>query len=148
MTGPVAPPELVSPERATAHTLGPGTVVVLVAGGLAFGVAAGFLQAVTMAVGDVAVPVGVIVMLAALLAFVRALVHTYDRRMAGVWFFAGWAVASLALAVPWPGGDIVIGDDLTAKIYLFGGAILASAAANVPARLRPTGPDAEVRDGT
>lgn len=140
MAGPVVAGEPHSPDRATAVRLGVGTALVLVVGGLVFGVLGAFLQAVTITLGSVTIPVGLVVVLAALLAFLRALVHTFDRRLAAVWFFAGWAIASVASAIPWPGGDIVLGDSTTAKIYLFGGAILASAAANLPARLRPAPP--------
>lgn len=137
MAEPAVPAAAFSPERSTVPRLGPFRAVGLVLGGVGFAFIGGFLQALTWTAGSVTLPVGLVVVFAALLAFVRALVHRYDRRMAGVWFAAGWLFASIALAVPWPGGDIVLGDNTTAKVYLFGGAVLVAMAANLPARLRP-----------
>ncbi len=115
--------------------VGIGTALVLAVGGVVLGLFGGFLQAWTVTVGGIAVPVGLILVLATLVAVVRALVHAFSTRRAGVAFFAGWVIVSVVLAVPTPGGDIVIALNTLALVYLFGGVIIGSMAANLPARL-------------
>lgn len=118
-------------------TLGVGTALILAFGGVILGLFGGFLQAWTVAVGGVAVPIGLILVLATLLASIRALIHAFDKRRAGVMFFLGWVIVSVILALPTSGGDIVIARDGLAIAYLAIGVIVGSAAANLPARLRP-----------
>lgn len=127
-----------SPHRGNeAVRIGIGSAIVLVLTGAVIGLVGGFLQAVTVTVAGIALPVGVVVVVLALIATIRAVIHVFDRRWAGVWVFLGWVVVSALLAYQWPGGDVVIAREPTAMVYLFGGALLASAAANLPARLRP-----------
>ncbi len=120
--------------------VGIGTAVVLALGGVVLGVFGGFLQAWTFPLGGVVVPVGFVLTLGCLVACIRALIHAFDTRKAGIAFFLGWVVSSVLLALPTSEGDIVIARDGLAVAYLFGGVVLGSACANVPARLRP--PDA------
>lgn len=116
--------------------LGVGSAVVLALGGVVLGVFGAFLQAYTVTLGSVAIPVGAVVLLACLVACIRALVHSFESRAAGAAFFLGWVVASVVLAIPTAGGDIVIALTPVAVGYLFAGVVIGSACANVPARLR------------
>jgi hypothetical protein len=125
----------------TAHLSIPMGVLVLLAGGV-LGLFGGFLQAVAPRIGGVPIPVGAVLVVATLVACIRALIHHYDSRRPGVLLLLGWLVVSVALALPWPGGDVVIGQGAVALGYLFGGVVMASAAANIPARLRPREPSA------
>lgn len=129
-TGPPVPSR--GPTR-----LGVGSAIVLVFGGVVLGLFGGFLQAWTVPVAGWDVPVGLALVLACLIAGIRALVHLFDARRAGVAFFVGWVVTSVVLAIPTTEGDIVIAPDGLAIVYLFLGVIAGSAAANLPARLRP-----------
>lgn len=117
--------------------LGVPTALVLAFGGVVLGAFGGFLQAWTIPVGDFRLPIGLLLTLACLIACIRAVIHAFATRKAGVAFFIGWAVVSVILALPTSEGDIVIGRTTLAVVYLFGGVVLGSAAANIPARLRP-----------
>lgn len=120
--------------------VGVGTALVLAFGGVILGLFGGFLQAWTVALGGVTVPIGMVLTLATLLAAIRALIHAFDQRRAGVLFFLGWVISSVILAIPSEGGDIVIARDGLAIAYLAIGVIAGSMAANLPARLRPVEP--------
>lgn len=115
--------------------LTPANAVVLVLGGVVLGLFGGFLAAVTVTVSGMELPIGLVVVLATLVSCIRAAVHLFAVRRAGVLFLVGWAVATVALALPGPGGDVAIAANAVAMIYLFGGVIVGTACANVPASL-------------
>lgn len=125
------------PESEPSARVGVGTALVLAFAGVILGLFGGFLQAWTVSVGGVALPIGLVLTLATLLAIIRAVIHAFDQRRAGVAFFIGWVVTSVILALPTESGDIVIARDGLAIAYLAIGVIAGSAAANLPARLRP-----------
>lgn len=104
-------------------------------GGLVLGVLGAFIQAARWMVGDVVLPWGTIVTLAALVVAVRAGVALLGSRVGGVLVFAGWLVATVVFATktPWS-GDLIIATGSWQFVYLFGGLILGSAAATVAAR--------------
>lgn len=112
--------------------------ITLLLGGVVLGLFGGFLQAYTVPLAGVDVPVGLIFVLATVFACLRAVIHLFDKRRAGVLVLVGWLVATVALALPGPGGDIAIGANALALIYLFGGVIAGTAIVNVPAHLRPS----------
>lgn len=132
-----APDAALDPAPTQQAVFGVGTALVLAFGGVILGLFGGFLQAWTVSLGGVAVPVGLVLVLATLVATIRALIHAFDKRRAGVVFFLGWVITSVLLALPTSGGDIVIARDGLAIAYLAIGVIAGSAAANLPARLRP-----------
>lgn len=68
---------------------GVGTALVLVFGGVILGLFGGFLQAWSVSVAGIAVPIGWVLVIATLLASIRALIHAFDKRRAGVVFFLG-----------------------------------------------------------
>ncbi len=119
---------------------GPGLLLFL--GGVVLGLVGAFLQAVTVSVGDLALPVGLVVMLAALFASLRMVIHLYGLRRAGVVVLVGWTLATLVLALPGPGGDVAIPGTsegvggIYALVYLLGGVVFGTACVNVPAQLR------------
>lgn len=115
------------------NRFGVGSAVVVAIGGVVVGLFGAFLQAVTVGW----FPVGALLVLSCLVACIRALVHLFDARRAGVCFFLGWVVASIVLALPTAGGDVVIARDGVAMGYLFVGVVIGTACCNVPARLRP-----------
>lgn len=115
------------------HHFGVGSAIVVAVGGVVIGLFGGFLQAVTLGW----FPAGALLVLTCLVACIRALIHLFGSRRAGLCFFLGWAVASVVLALPTAGGDIVIARNAVAMGYLFVGVVLGTACCNVPARLRP-----------
>lgn len=130
-----------SPDRSTTHRLTwPNVVLVLFLGAL-LGLFGGFLQAVVVRIGSVPVPMGAVLVLACLVAAIRAVIHMFDTRRAGVSLLLGWLASSVLLALPGPGGDVVLTSQPQALGYLFGGVVLGTAAANIPARLRPPAPE-------
>ena len=139
MTAPEAVP-VEGPAQDEGPSLGVPSAVVLAVAGVVLALFGGFLQAWTVAVAGWSVPVGLVLTLATLVVTIRALVHTFQTRRAGVAFFVGWVVVSVLLALPTPGGDIVIAANTLALVYLFGGVVVGSMAANLPVRLRPAHP--------
>lgn len=136
MTAPEAAPKPGDPSVATPR-LGVVTAVVLAFAGVVLGLFGGFLQAWTIPVLGWQAPVGLVLVLATLVAVIRALVHAFGTRRAALAFFVGWVVVSVLLALPTSAGDIVIASSPIALVYLFGGVVIGSMAANLPARLRP-----------
>ena len=120
--------------------IGPGIVLFLA--GTVFGLLGAFLQAVTVNIGEVVLPVGLILILATLFASLRMVIHIYGLRRAGVVVLIGWTVATVILSLPGPGGDVAIPGlseglgGIYAIIYLLGGVVFGTACVNVPAHLR------------
>ena len=120
--------------------IGPGIVLFLA--GTVFGLLGAFLQAVTVNIGEVVLPVGLILILATLFASLRMVIHIYGLRRAGVVVLIGWTVATVILSLPGPGGDVAIPGPsegvggIYAIIYLLGGVVFGTACVNVPAQLR------------
>lgn len=110
-----------------------GAIVVC---GAVLGLFGGFVQAVRLDVVGIAVPIGAALVLAGLVATERALVHAWGRRTPAVGWFTGWLAATVLLAVPLPGGDVVIGAGAVSMFYVFGGAVAGAVAASLPDRLR------------
>ncbi|MDZ7578417.1 MAG: DUF6113 family protein [Candidatus Nanopelagicales bacterium] len=106
-------------------------------GGAALGLLGGFVQAIGVNLSGVQIPVGLVLVLAALVATQRALVHSWESRTPAAAWFVGWIVMTLVLALPLPGGNVVIAEGAVPIVYLFGGAVLGAAAASLPARIRP-----------
>lgn len=138
MTSPEAVPTE-EPSKVDGPRLGAPSAVVLALAGVVLALFGGFLQAWTVTVFGWSAPLGLVLTLATLVVTIRALVHTFQTRRAGVAFFVGWVVVSVLLALPTPSGDIVIAANTLALVYLFGGVVVGSMAANLPVRLRPAG---------
>lgn len=110
----------------------------LLAGGL-LGVVLAFWQAARTTLGSVSIPWGAITAVVILVAVVRIAVNALDSRWAGAAVFAGWLLATIAMATktPWA-GDLVVSTGGRQMVYLLGGVVAGSAAANIRSRRRAT----------
>lgn len=113
------------------------TYVWTLLGGLLLGLVGGFLQAVDVTIGSLSVPIWAVVVLAAMVVTTRAITTVYGSRKPAFSWFLGWMVATLLLALTLPGGDQVISDGAVQMFYLFGGVVIGSAVASLPAQMRP-----------
>ena len=117
-----------------------GTVLAyssLIAAGFVVGVAGSFVQAVTIQVGPISVPIGLIGVLAAtaLVFFAGAWL---DHRPIGVLLPAlAWLLGVFPFTIKRPEGDLVLSGDLYSYGYLLLGAALAVLAAMYPGRSSP-----------
>jgi len=106
----------------------------LVVAGFVVGVAGSFIQAVTIEVGPVSVPIGLFGALAAtgLVFFAGA---RLDHRPIGVLLPAlAWLLGVFPFTIKRPEGDLVLTGDLNSYGYLLLGAALAVLAAMYPVR--------------
>ncbi|HKE51838.1 MAG TPA: DUF6113 family protein [Actinomycetes bacterium] len=118
----------------------------LVVAGFVLGVAGSFLQAVTIQVGPVPVPIGLIGALAATgsVFFAGAWL---DHRPIGVLLPAlAWFLGVFPFTVERPEGDLVLSGDLRSYGYLVFGAVLAVLAAMYPGRRSPSGRTQSIRE--
>jgi hypothetical protein len=109
----------------------------LIAAGFVVGVAGSFVQAVTIQVGPISVPIGLIGVLAAtaLVFFAGAWL---DHRPIGVLLPAlAWLLGVFPFTIKRPEGDLVLSGDLYSYGYLLLGAALAVLAAMYPGRRVP-----------
>jgi Family of unknown function (DUF6113) len=109
----------------------------LVVAGFVVGVAGSFLQAVTIQVGPISVPIGLVGMLAATgLVFLGG--AWLDHRPIGVLLPAlAWLLGVFPFTIKRPEGDLVLSGDLYSYGYLLLGAALAVLAAMYPGRRVP-----------
>jgi hypothetical protein len=133
-----------APAPRTRARLG-GWALALLPAGFLFGLIGGFLQEHRLVLGQVAVPWASVLVIATLVAVVRAASQEFGSRTGGGLFFTGWALATVLMALPNPSGDLIFSPSLAAYAYLGAGAILGSAAAAWPLHLGPDAPP-EVRD--
>lgn len=106
--------------------------VVLVAIGGLFGAVGAFLQAVQVQIGGVSVPVGVILVLAALVPLARACAWWADSRWGAFLFSVGWLGASLLMATTTPGGDLVLAAGTRQMAYVIGGSLVLAITCTFP----------------
>jgi len=107
--------------------------------GVWVGVAGAFLQATRLVVG-ITIPVGLVLMLSALIVLIRALIEATNTRWAGWLAFAGWLATTVLFAAEMPSGSLVISAGDRQMAYLVGGVILGAAAATIPPIARLRGP--------
>ncbi|MHB1614199.1 MAG: DUF6113 family protein [Actinomycetes bacterium] len=100
--------------------------------GLLTGIAGSFFQAATVTVGDVGLPLGLVVsLLASGLAFgIPGLVR--HRRISSALALAAWLVAVIVLSLPRAEGDLVLTAGTMSYAWLFGGTLIGGAAAVWP----------------
>lgn len=119
--------------------------LVILPGAFAFGVIAAFLQEVGFFVAGIRIPIGALFMVATLVSLTRALNLAFRGRTAGLLWYLGWLAATILAALPTNSGDVVFLGDISALIYLIGGAVLGAAAAAWPPDLAQAGqPESEV----
>lgn len=107
-------------------------IIPLLPAGFVFGLIGGFVQEHRFLVGGIEVPWASLLLIAALVAAVRALSLNLETRKAGILFFVGWLVATALMALPNPSGDVVFSADWGTYLYLGGSALLGAAAAAWP----------------
>ncbi len=105
--------------------------------GFALGVVGGFLQQLRLDVGAVSVPWATALLVATLVAAIRALSLNVATKLAGGAFYAGWLIATALLALPNPSGDAIFTDDLGSLAYLLAGSVVGAGAAAWPLLLDP-----------
>ena len=104
--------------------------------GLGVGIIGSFVQAtraiVPMPWGQVVVPWGMILVLVTVILVIRGAAWLTGSRAGGWALFAGWLVATVAMAAESPSGDLAISGGGRQMTYLLGGVILGAAAATFP----------------
>lgn len=107
--------------------------------GLAAGITGAFLQNVTVHVGPVRLPLGLLLALgglAGLLVLTGFVTHSRYALLAPA---AGWLVPAFAFSVPRPEGDLIVTSSLTGYGFLLGGSIVIGLALAVPFEARLSG---------
>ena len=99
--------------------------LVLVVAGIALGGAGGFLHLMRLDVAGVRLPLALVALLAVLLVLVWA-GGLGGGRPAAALVAGGWLVATVALAFPGPGGDLVVTGTALSLAYLVGGMVVAA----------------------
>lgn len=125
----------------------PLQALALVAGGLLLGVFSGLTSTARIMVGTVAIPVGLVVTIAALVPIVRACAWAVQSQWGALLVGVGWLASTLALGTQWPSGDFLLGSDRKTMIYVSAATMLLTAASVFPliARDEPAASGQEVR---
>ena len=104
--------------------------------GLLIGVLGSFVQAdrwvVAVPWGILAVPWGMVSVLLTLVICIRGAAWLVLSRWGGGLLFAGWLLATLAMATQTPSGDLAISAGARQWTYLLGGVVMGAAAVTFP----------------
>lgn len=100
--------------------------------GLVMGVVGAFLQAVRVSLLGWTIPVGLGITLILLLVLIRSVIEATDARWTGWLVVAGWLIATVVYAAEMPSGSLIISAGGRQMAYLFGGVVIAAAAATIP----------------
>jgi hypothetical protein len=111
---------------------GRSVLLFLVPAGFVLGLLSGFLQEHRITIGSIGIPWATFLVIAALIASIRAVSLNTGTRMAGALLYAGWLIATAMLALPNPSGDVVFTNDVGSLSYLLAGSVLGAAAAAWP----------------
>jgi hypothetical protein len=95
--------------------------------GLLAGCAGSFLQEGVLRVAGTALPVGVVAALALTVCVVAGAGRRLASRTGAAAALAGWMVATIAVSLPRPEGDVVVAADVAGFVWLYGGALLGGA---------------------
>ncbi|MFY9209300.1 MAG: DUF6113 family protein [Candidatus Nanopelagicales bacterium] len=108
--------------------------------GFAIGVTGAFIQAQrwVLSIGDfiIVIPWGTAVILIAIVVVTRLATVAVGTRWAGWLFFSGWLAFTVILAAETSSGDLAISSGARQMVYLFGGIVLGTATATLPAAFR------------
>jgi hypothetical protein len=114
----------------------PTSPVVAYAGAFVAGFALGLVGAIVAAsriiVRGVTVPVGLVLVLAAVLAVARGMAWFSGSRRGAAFVALGWVLPTLAYLLFSPGGDVLLPDVARTTWYLLGSAVLLVAAMAFP----------------
>lgn len=119
-------------------------LLLLLPAGFVLGVLGAFLQEHRITIGSIDIPWATFLVIAALIASIRAVSLNLGTRLAGALLYAGWLIATALLALPNPSGDLVFTNDVGALSYLLAGSVLGAAAAVWPLFLDLPGASAPV----
>lgn len=109
--------------------------------GLAVGTVTAFTQAHRFVIGAVVLPWGVVVSLIIVLILIRGAAWFSLSRAGGWMVFIGWIVATVALSLETPSGDVAISGGNRQLAYLIIGAVAGAAAAALPLPVHTTDAD-------
>ena len=127
MTGPGA----AAPGRHTAYA-SPVRIAASLVLGLFLGMVGALVQSYVVYVGDTALPIGMVLVLLALLPIARACAWWTGSRWGATAFTAGWLSATLVMSTTTSGGDLVLTSGTRQMAYLVLGTMLLSAASGYP----------------
>lgn len=103
---------------------------------LLLGVGLGILGAIVAAarwhLGSLTIPVGLVVVLAALPPIARAAAWWVTSRLGALAVGGGWLVATLVLGSTSPSGDVLLVNNWQSIAYLSGGSLILAACASLP----------------
>jgi peptidoglycan/LPS O-acetylase OafA/YrhL len=124
-------------------------VLFLLLMGVAIGCLGAFVQEETFSFdvmwGTLTVPLGMIIVLAALTSSIRAGAWGSKTRL-GAWsIFAGWLIATIAFSAKNESGDLIITSGPREIVYVLAGVILGAFAATLPVRKESADPMASVK---
>lgn len=109
--------------------------------GIAVGTVTAFTQAHRFVIGTVVLPWGVVVSLIIVLIVIRGATWLSMSRVGGWMVFIGWLVATVALSLETPSGDVAISGGNRQLAYLIIGAVAGAAAAALPLPVNSTNVD-------
>lgn len=99
--------------------------------GVGVSIAGGFLQAATSKI-YITIPWGILVYLFIFLYSIRYIRLTTDSRIFVITYGVGWLVIALLMSTKLLAGDLVLTNNLLAKIYLLGSVIILGAMSSLP----------------
>lgn len=117
--------------------------------GVAIGCLGAFVQEETFSFdvlwGTLTVPLGMVIVLAALTSSIRAGAWGSKTRI-GAWaIFAGWLIATVAFSAKNASGDLIITSGTREIVYVLAGVILGAFAATLPVRKETVDPMAPAK---
>jgi Family of unknown function (DUF6113) len=115
----------------------------LAASGAVVGIVGAFVQAISLSIGGVRMPIGAVVAVTMTTVAVRAGARLVHQRAGAIAVAAGWVVTVLWMSVfPTSEGDIILASSTSALMYVYGGVLLAAFAAAFPVRPAASGSEA------
>lgn len=105
--------------------------------GLVIGVVGAFVQAQRYLLDTFPIPWGMVLSLVVLTIAIRGGVWLVMSRVGGWAVFAGWLIATVALAAETNSGDIALSGGGRQMTYLIAGVMLGAAAATIKVSVRP-----------
>ena len=114
-------------------------VLVLVALPLGFvlGLATGFIQAISLDIFGIDLPVGIVLAVGLLVFCLRAMNLAMGSRYGGLVMGFGWLIATVAGSFKTTAGDIVLPADVTTFAYLITAGLLGAATLTWPVKKAP-----------
>jgi type IV secretory pathway VirB3-like protein len=99
--------------------------------GIAVSIVGGFLQAATSKI-FITIPWGILLYLFIFLYSIRYIRTTTDSRIFVITYGVGWLSIALLMSTKLLAGDLVLTNNLLAKIYLLGSVIILGAMSSLP----------------